>query len=62
MSHFLQHLRDEILSVQGQKDYCLDVLSAGSLQRWQSNEYSALVDQYDHKLQELNERLDAACL
>ncbi|AUZ62168.1 hypothetical protein PRJ_5610 (plasmid) [Pseudomonas sp. XWY-1] len=60
MNHYLQLIKDEILSVQGQKDYCLQVLNAGGLESWQSKEYSNLVEHYDQKLKELNERLPAA--
>lgn len=60
MNHYQQLIADEILSVQGQKGYCLSVLAAGGLERWQSKEYSALVEQYDQKLIELNNRLQLA--
>jgi len=57
MNHYQRLIADEIRSVQGQKDYCLGVLSAGGLESWQSKEYSALVEQYDKKLTVLNNRL-----
>lgn len=60
MSHYQRLIADEILSVQGQKDYCLTALGAGGLESWQSKEYSALVEQYDQKLIELNSRLPLA--
>nr|WP_181718138.1 hypothetical protein [Pseudomonas putida]QFX76675.1 hypothetical protein [Pseudomonas putida] len=60
MNHYQQLIADEILSVRGQKDYCLQVLSAGGLQSWESKEYSDLVEEYDQKLKGLNERLPAA--
>ncbi|MGP5477564.1 hypothetical protein [Pseudomonas helleri] len=60
MNHYQQLIADEILSVQGQKDYCLTVLGAGGLESWQSKEYSELVEQYDQKLIELNNRLPLA--
>lgn len=60
MNHYQQLIADEILSVQGQKNYCLDVLAVGGLESWQSKEYSALVEQYDQKLIELNNRLPLA--
>ncbi|MBA6068092.1 hypothetical protein [Pseudomonas mosselii] len=46
--------------MQGRKDYCLSVLSAGSLESWQLKEYSELVEQYDQKLIEPNNRLPLA--
>lgn len=60
MNHYQQLIADEILSVQGQKDYCLSVMSVGGLESWQSKEYSELVEQYDQKLIELNNRLPLA--
>lgn len=60
MNHYQQLIADEILSVQGRKDYCLTVLGAGGLESWQSKEYSALVEQYDQQLIELNNRLPLA--
>lgn len=60
MNHYQQLIADEILSVQGQKDYCLAVLSVGGLESWQSKEYSVLIEQYDKKLIELNNRLPPA--
>lgn len=60
MNHYQQLIADEILSVQGQKDYCLSVLSTGGLESWESKEYSELVEQYDQKLIELNNRLPLA--
>ena len=57
MTHYQQLIADEILSVQGQKDYCLTVLSACGLYRWQSKEYSELVELYDQKLIELKNRI-----
>jgi hypothetical protein len=60
MNHYLQLIKDEIFSIQGQKDYCLQVLNAGGLESWESKEYSDLVEHYDQKLKELNERLPAA--
>ena len=46
--------------MQGQKDYCLSVMSVGGLESRQSKEYSALVEQYNQKLIELNNRLPLA--
>jgi len=60
MNHYQQLIADEILSVQGQKDYCLSVMSVGGLESWQSKEYSELAEQYDQKLIELNNRLPLA--
>lgn len=60
MNHYQQLIADEILSVQGQKDYCLSVMSVGGLESWESKEYSELVEQYDQKLIELNNRLPLA--
>lgn len=60
MNHYQQLIANEILSVQGQKGYCLSVLGAGGLASWQSKEYSALVEQYDQQLIELNNRLPLA--
>ena len=60
MNHYQQLIADEIQSVQGQKDYCLNVLSAGALESWQSKEYSNLVAQYEQQLVELNNRLPLA--
>lgn len=60
MNHYQQLIADEILSVQGQKDYCLSVMSVGGLESWQSKEYSELVEQYDQKLIELSNRLPLA--
>ena len=57
MNHYQQLNADEILSVESQKDYSLRVLSAGSLESWESNEYRTLIEQYDEKLIELNRRL-----
>lgn len=57
MNHYQQLIADEILSIQAQKGYCLSVLAAGGLENWQSKEYSALVEQYEQKLSELNNRL-----
>lgn len=60
MNHYQQLIADEILSIQGQKGYCLGVLAAGGLERWKSKEYSELVEQYDQQLIELNNRLPLA--
>ncbi|MDG1580968.1 hypothetical protein [Pseudomonas sp. GOM6] len=60
MNHYQQLIADEILSVQGQKDHCLAVLGAGGLESWESKEYSELVEDYDQKLLELNNRLPLA--
>ncbi|AXQ51135.1 MULTISPECIES: hypothetical protein [Pseudomonas] len=60
MNHYQHLIADQIRSVQGQKDYCLQVLSAGGLEPWESKEYSDLVEQYDQTLKELNERLPEA--
>lgn len=60
MNHYQQLIADEILSVQGQKDYCVAVLSAGGLESWESKEYSGLIEQYHQKLIELNARLPLA--
>lgn len=60
MNHYQQLIADEVLSVQGQKDYCVSVMSAGGLESWQTKEYSGLVEQYDQKLIELNNRLQLA--
>lgn len=60
MNHYQQLIAEEIQSVQGQKDYCQTVLSAGALESWQSKEYSNLVAQYDQQLIELNNRLPLA--
>lgn len=60
MNHYQQLIADEILSVQGQKNYCLTVLAVGGLESWQSKEYSELVEQYDKKLIELNNSLPLA--
>ena len=57
MCHYQQLIIDQICSVQGQKDYCLDALKCENLESWESKEYSALIVQYDQKLFELN-----ACL
>lgn len=61
MNHYQQLIEDEIRTVQGQKDHCIGVLNAGGLQSWASKEYSALVEQYDKKLIELNGRLPLPC-
>lgn len=60
MNHYQQLIADQILSVQGQKEYCLSVLATGGLESWQSKEYSELVEQYDQKLKELNDQLPKA--
>ncbi|MBJ2286638.1 MULTISPECIES: hypothetical protein [Bacteria] len=60
MNHYQQLIADEILSVQGQKEYCLRVMFVGGLESWQSKEYSGLIEQYDQKLIELNNRLPLA--
>lgn len=60
MNHYQQLIADEILTVQGRKDYCLSVLAAGGLEAWEAKEYSELVAQYDQKLIELNNRLPLA--
>lgn len=60
MNHYQQLTADEILSVQGQRKHCLDVMVVGGLESWESKEYSALIAQYDQKLIELNDRLPLA--
>lgn len=57
MSHHKQLIADEIASVQGQKAYCQTALAVEGLEPWERKEYSALVEQYDQQLAELNERL-----
>lgn len=57
MSPYQQLITDEILSVQGQKDYCLGAVAAGNLESWELKEYSALIAQFDQKLIELKDRL-----
>lgn len=57
MSHYQRLVSDEIATVQGQKAYCLSALAADGLKEWERKEYSALVEQYDQKLIELNNRL-----
>jgi hypothetical protein len=58
MSHHQQLIADEIASVQAQKTYCQSALAVEGLEPWERKEYSALVEQYDQKLIELNARLE----
>lgn len=56
MSHHKQLIADEIASVQAQKAYCQSALAVEGLEPWERKEYSALVEQYDQKMADLQAR------
>lgn len=58
-AHYRQLIEEQLVSQNGQKTYCLQVLEAGGLQPWQSKEYSDLVEGYTTEITDLERRLAA---
>jgi len=56
-SHFHQLIAEKIRSIEGQKAHCICMLDRSASPSWASKEYSELIEQYDHTLVELNNRL-----
>lgn len=58
MLHYIKLAKDELLSVHGQINYCMNCINSGTLAEWEVKEYKQVIKDNLVKSRELKERIE----